>query len=263
MTFRILVGAVLAAIIALVARRARSLSGSGAFAALFIGCAATAAGWSWALLVVVYFASSSALSRMGRAEKERRTATVVEKGGERDATQVLANGLVFALAAIGSLLHPDAPWIALGAGALAASAADTWATEIGTLYGGQPRSILTGQLLTPGTSGGITIAGTTASIAAAALIAAFSLPARTAGDAGVLFLAVFVAGAAASVFDSLLGATFQERRWCPACERETERAIHDCGTSSIHRRGFTSVDNDAVNFLSTVVGGLLATYLAR
>ena len=50
--------------------------------------------------------------------------------------QVLANGGVFALAALlGAVL--GSPWPAAGSraalGALAASAADTWATEIGTL----------------------------------------------------------------------------------------------------------------------------------
>ena len=62
-----------------------------------------------------------------------RTASIVAKGGERDAMQVLANGAMFAGAAFAMVLRPDTRWIALGAGALAASAADTWATEIGTL----------------------------------------------------------------------------------------------------------------------------------
>ena len=74
---------------------------------------------------------------------------------------------------------------------------------------------------------------------------------------------VFAAGAAGCVFDSWLGATLQERRWCSVCEHETERAVHDCGAVTVHRRGFAGVNNDAVNFLSTVAGGLLATFLAR
>src|SRR3569833_1751003 len=133
MTTRIFAGAMLSLVIALVARRARSLSTSGAAAAVVVGTLAVAAGWSWGLLLILYFASSTLLSRIGKAEKERRTADVVEKGGERDAWQVFANGGVFAGAAVGSLVWPSPAWLALGAGALAASASDTWATEIGTL----------------------------------------------------------------------------------------------------------------------------------
>ncbi|MEO7456221.1 MAG: DUF92 domain-containing protein, partial [Gemmatimonadaceae bacterium] len=80
---RILAGACIAAIVALVARRAGSLSASGAIAALFVGTAAVAAGWSWGALLLVYFVSSSTLSRWGRAQKEERTRAIVEKGGNR------------------------------------------------------------------------------------------------------------------------------------------------------------------------------------
>jgi uncharacterized protein (TIGR00297 family) len=264
MTLRMIVGALTAILVAFLARRARSLSASGALAAVLIGTAAAAAGWSWAVLLILYFASSTALSRLGRAEKERRTATVVEKGGERDAAQVCANGAVFLLAAIGMCFRPDLRWLALGAGALAASAADTWATEIGTLYGGRPHSILTGRRIAPGTSGGVSVAGTVASVAGALFIALLALAGNSSNDRRVsLACAVFVAGIAGSLADSLLGATVQLRRWCETCQSETERAVHDCGTSTIRRGGIALLDNDAVNFVSTLVGGLLAALLVR
>jgi uncharacterized protein (TIGR00297 family) len=263
MTFRMLVGAAAAILIAYAARRARSLSGSGAVAAIIIGTAAAAAGWNWAALLILYFASSTALSRLGRAEKERRTSTVVEKGGERDAAQVFANGFVFMLAAIGMAFKADVRWIALGAGALAASAADTWATEIGTLYGSRPRSILTGRPIAPGTSGGVSLAGTAASVAGALFIALVT----QLGDATVprdhLIWPVFVAGVAGSLADSLIGATLQSRRWCETCQCSTERHLHDCGSSTVARGGLALLNNDAVNFVSTVVGGLLAASLVR
>jgi uncharacterized protein (TIGR00297 family) len=264
MIFRILVGAIAAILIAVAARRARSLSASGAVAALLIGTAASAAGWNWAVLLILYFASSTALSRLGRAEKERRTAPVVEKGGERDAAQVSANGLVFMLAAIAMCFHPDLRWMALGAGALAASAADTWATEIGTLHGGQPRSILTGRRIAPGTSGGVSLAGTAASVAGALFVAVITFAGNTSTDQGVsVACAVLVAGIVGSLTDSLLGATIQSRRWCDSCQCETERRLHDCGALTRQRKGLALLDNDAVNFLSTVVGGLLAVSLVR
>lgn len=262
----ILLGALVAATIAVIARRARSLTMSGAIAAAVAGTLAVAVGWSWGVTLILYFASSTLLSRLGRMEKEQRTHTIVAKGGERDAWQVLANGGVFLLAAIGALVHPQVNWIALGAGALAASAADTWATEIGTLYGGPPRSILTGRRVETGTSGGITLAGTLSSIAGAAFIALVVVITGAAGksvSAWHTTRAILLGGIIGALADSVLGATMQSRRWCDTCQHETERAVHHCGAPTAARRGIAWLDNDAVNFASTVVGGLLAAFLAR
>ena len=58
--------------------------------------------------------------------------------------------------------------------------------------------------------------------------------------------------------DSILGATMQAMYYCPACEKETERRIHNCGTWTRPMRGFTWLNNDVVNFIATLFGGLLA-----
>lgn len=259
MTLRFVIGIVLASLIAVAARRTRSLAFSGAIAAIVLGTLAVGAAWSWGALLIIYFAASTALSHAGRAEKEVRTASVVAKGGERDAMQVLANGGVFALAALGQIVHPDARWLALGAGSLAASAADTWATEIGTLYGGTPRSILTMRRIAPGTSGGVSLPGLLASALGAVFIAAVAAFAGGRAHA----TAIVAGGVAGSLVDSLLGATLQVRRWCGTCDRETERDVHDCGTPTRHARGLHGLDNDLVNLLSNVAGGLLAALIAR
>ena len=60
-----------------------------------------------------------------------------------------------------------------------------------------------------------------------------------------------------------LGATIQSRRWCETCQHETERQVHDCGALTKPRKGLALMNNDAVNFLSTVVGGLFAVSLVR
>ncbi len=260
MIVRALLGLALAGAIALVARAGRSLTTSGAIAATIVGTAAVAAGWSWGVLLICYFVSSTALSRSGRAIKERRTASIVAKGGERDAVQVFANGAVFTGAAIAMLIRPDARWLALGAGSLAAAAADTWATEIGTRYGGEPRSILSGRTVPAGTSGGITVIGSMAALAGAVFVA---ILAWLMGSTPVIARYVAVGGVAGAVIDSIIGATVQARRWCDTCERETERPIHDCGSLTRPLRGLTWLDNDVVNFLSNAGGGALAALLLR
>lgn len=260
MIIRAFAGFVLAAIIAVAARKARSLTLGGSVAATAIGTLAVTAGWNWGALLIIYFASSTLLSRSGRALKEQRTASIVAKGGERDAVQVLANGAVFAGAAIAMLVRPDARWVALGAGSLAAATADTWATEVGTLYGGEPRSILSWRRVPAGTSGGITPIGTLAAVSGAMFVAILAL---SLGWTSAIARHVALGGVLGALLDSVLGATVQARRWCETCGRETERAIHDCGAATRPYRGFGWLDNDLVNFLSNAAGGLLAALLSR
>ena len=253
--FRLYSGLIAGLVIVVVAWRARSLSTSGAVAAAAIGTAAAFSGRHWVLLLLAYFVSSSVLSRIGRARKLARTAGMVEKPGARDAWQVTANGLVFGLMAIGNgVSAPQEFFLLLASGALAASAADTWATEIGTLVGGTPRSILTGRPLAVGASGGVTPAGLLASIAGAAFM---SFSAYGAGLSG-FFWSVTAAGVAGALFDSFAGALIQRRQWCDACGAETEMRVHTCGSPTRRIRGLSFVENDAVNFLATMVGAGVA-----
>lgn len=259
MITRALAGFVLAGALALASRRARSLSPSGALAALGIGTAAAVAGWGWAILLIVFFVLSSALSRFRRATREARIGAIVEKGDERDAYQVLANGGVFAVAALFAGSTGQPLWGAAALGALAAAAGDTWATEIGTLFGGVPRSIVSLKLLPPGTSGGITVAGTLASVAGSTLVVAVAHLTGVGASPG----AVFLGGVAGSLADSLAGATVQERRWCDACERFTERRVHSCGNATRVVGGVAGIRNDFVNVVCTIVGASVAMIVAR
>ena len=259
MVTRVVPGLALAAAISVLAWRARSLTRGGALTATTIGTLAVATGWNWGVLLILYFISSSALSRVGRARKDRRTASVVAKAGERDAVQVLANGAVFGAAALMMLIAPHAYWIALGAGSLATSAADTWATEIGTLSRRDPRFVLDGRRVPAGTSGAISLEGTLAMFAGAAFIGMMMI---VLGWTFPLAIRVAFAGVFGAIIDTLLGATVQTRRWCDACARETECTTHDCGAMTRRLRGLAWLDNDLVNLLSALAGGLLAALLS-
>jgi uncharacterized membrane protein len=80
---------------------------------------------------------------------------------------VVANGTVAALAALGQL------WPA-AAGAIAAAAADTWATEIGAHSSERPRLITTGAPVPRGTSGALSVLGTLGGIGGAVTMAALA-----------------------------------------------------------------------------------------
>ena len=256
---RALAGLLIAGTVALAARRAHALSAGGATAAVLVGAVAVAAGWAWGALLVAYFVASIALSRLRGAEKAQRTADVVAKGGARDAFQVVANGGLFAVAALAAAaLAPDSDagraFAAAALGALAASAADTWATEIGSLASRPPRSILTWRPVEPGTSGGVNLLGMAAMVAGAAFVAyggrALSLEVPVA--------AVVVGGFLGAIADSVVGATLQDRRWCDTCQKSTERLVHSCGTATSHAGGITVVDNDLVNLIATFAGAAIA-----
>jgi uncharacterized protein (TIGR00297 family) len=257
---RSLIGFVLAAFLALAARRAGALSPSGAWGALVVGTVACAAGWGWSAVLLAFFVSSSLLSRWKRATKERASRSIVEKGGERDAWQVMANGGVFTLAALGAVASPSGWWALAGLGALAAATADTWATEIGTAVGGMPRSVVGWRSVPMGTSGAVSAAGLAASVAAALF---FGTVVWVAGFARELVAPVTVAGVAGALVDTVAGATIQERRLCPACGTETERRIHDCGTESAYHLGLAGFDNDIVNLTSSVAGAGIAILFGR
>lgn len=256
---RAALGALVAATIAIAGHRVRALTTSGAIAGVVAGTVAVAAGWSWGFLLLGLFVTASILSKMGERQKTALLRPVVEKGGERDAWQVAANGAVYVSAAAAAILSPSPAWLAVGIGALAASTADTWSTELGTLGGGTPRLIVSGRRVPAGTSGGLTPTGTLGALAGALCAAGGAYLARW----PVPMAAVVAAGLAGAFGDSLLGATIQAKRWCDRCDSATERLVHSCGTPTRHFGGLKWLDNDGVNFVSTMIGGLVALLLSR
>jgi uncharacterized protein (TIGR00297 family) len=232
--------------IAIAARRARSLSTDGALCATVVGTASVAAGWDWGVLLIAFFLTSTLLSRFGGP-----IGAIVEKGGQRDAIQVLANGGLFAGAAVAFVIHPASVWQAIGVGALAASTSDTWATEIGTRAQALPRSIITWKPVPTGMSGGITWPGTWAAVGGAAFVGGV---AALVGWPGRVAIAAIIGGVVGSTADSLIGATVQARRRCPQCNLATERSVHSCGARTTRDGGVRWLTNDGVNAVSSAIG---------
>jgi len=215
------------------------LTPAGIAAAAAIGAAAAVgAGWRGLVLLAVFFVSSSALTR---------------GGGRRTVRQVVANGGVAALAALLSL--QGRAWLLAFAGALAAAAADTWATEIGGRSTATPRLLTTGRPVPPGTSGGVTWLGSAGGLAGAVLLGASAAWLRLVPPSLAAWVAA--AGAAGGVADSLLGATLQGRFHCPTCGRRGEAPRCPCGSRAIPDAGLPWLTNDAVNLACTVVGAAL------
>jgi uncharacterized protein (TIGR00297 family) len=247
-------GAALA--ISAAAWRLRALNRSGAIAAAIVGFLVLGfGGTAGGAALLLFFVSSSALSRWG---KKRKQSLDYEKGGERDAAQVLANGGTAAVLALLLAFFPESHWIAAALlGALASANADTWATEIGSLAAHPPRLITTLRPAPTGSSGAISVPGTLASIAGASMVALTALF-YDFGVAGVV--AAAVGGTAGSLLDSLLGATVQVQYRCVECHKMTERHTHHEQPTQ-WSRGIHWMNNDAVNLIATLGGAIVAASL--
>ncbi|HCS40217.1 MAG TPA: DUF92 domain-containing protein [Anaerolineaceae bacterium] len=265
---QLVLGIFLALLAAVGAFHFKLLTVSGAIAAFVLGAVTFGlGGLGWAVVLIAFFVSSNALSFLFKKRK-KSAESMYSKGGRRDAAQVLANG---GIAGFFVLLHhflPDAwmPWLGFCA-ALAAANADTWATELGVLNPGKPISILSGKSVEPGTSGAVSLAGTLASLAGAALIAFFGWILMPNGillssNSFVLFALVSVGGLIGSLVDSILGASLQAIFYCPKCQKETEKhPLHGCGAETHLVRGKKWMDNDWVNMGCTISAPLLTIIL--
>ena len=261
--FELVGGLALSLLIGVAGYKRGALNGSGLLGALITGTLIFGlGGWEWGALLILFFISSSALS-FYRARDKERLAEKFAKGHRRDLGQALANGGLAASLATLSQLRPHPLWFVACAGAMAAVNADTWATELGVLNARPPRLITTGRRVEVGASGGVTWLGTEASLGGALLIGltgGLGLLAlgQSWTEAGALLLAATVGGLAGSLADSLLGATAQAIYWCDACQKETERKVHRCGTQTRQLRGCRWLGNDLVNFIASAVGALVA-----
>ena len=176
-------------------------------------------------------------TKLGYARKER-LGTAQANRARRGARHVWANvsvGAFLAFAMAGRVSAASVPVLPLAlAGSFAAALADTFGTELGTLFGRRPFLLSAVERVPPGTRGAVSGAGILGGALGAALVAA-------AGAAGGLYAPrwawiVAAAGIAGSLAESLL--------------------IDLAG-----RRG-TAVDHEFCNAFNTLVGAAVAWEIA-
>ena len=262
---QIVTGLILSSLIAWLAYRRAALTKSGVAGAILTGTAIFGfGGLDWGVLLIVFFVSSSLLTRY-RESAKAEVAEQFAKGGPRDLQQALANGGMAALIALvyGLTGTASMPLLFAFVGAMAEANADTWATELGILSKETPRMITTRKPVAAGTSGGVTWDGTGAALTGATLIGGLAslfraLAGMPANTAAMLLPVAALAGTAGALADSLLGATVQGIYYCDACGKETERELHRCGNRTRLVRGWRALNNDWVNLIGTLVGAVVA-----
>ncbi|MFC0473526.1 DUF92 domain-containing protein [Halalkalibacter kiskunsagensis] len=253
MTIILLIGVFLLATIAYFKKK---LTWSGAIAACFVGGFISIGFGLYGLLLLGMFFLSSTI--LGSLKDHNKESDIVEKGGHRDAIQVLANGGMASLLSLIYLIYPS-PYLICGfVASLAAANSDTWASEIGPYSKYRPFHIIKRERVEVGTSGAITALGSSAAFAGSFLIVVLSIFFWW-GDhynSHILLIVLTLAGFIGNVVDTVLGAIWQVVYRCPSCSTETERKTH-CSVKTVRVSGRGWVDNDIVNAGCTLIAALL------
>jgi len=191
----------------------------------------------WFLLLLTFYLLGGGFTKY-KYEYKKSLGIAQGKGGARGYRNVFSNSIFAIAASICYTIFPQESYLFLYIylGSVATATGDTLASEVGTTYKGNPRMITTLKKVEPGTDGGISTLGETASLLGSLVIAIFAvLFGVIAVDPIRLCLIgmtiVVVSGFVGTNIDSLLGATLQQR-------------------------GILS--NNGVNVVSTLAGGLVA-----
>lgn len=234
--------------------RRRSLSAGGAVTASLLGILVVlSAGPAWLLPLFLFFGSSSLIGKVLPSKSEAGDA---KQKQPRDATQVLANGAVYAAIAIfgyqnwdnGLLYFMRVPWEYYLLVAAAVATADTWSSEIGQYFQRPTWDLVKWRRVPAGLSGGVSWPGTLAGLAGATLIALsgfFLLPDYLMDKIPVIIGLGFGGMLIDSILGSLLQATYRD----PATG-----ALSDvCPPNGQLASGFRWMSNDLVNFLAILI----------
>jgi len=232
--FRLLTGAAINAALAGAAWAARTVDLSGVAAGFLVGTVIYGfLGWRGWLLLVAFFVLGSAATKLGYRRKAAAN-LAQERGGRRGARHALANAGVATACAVFAALTPHPSLFAVAfAAAFATAAADTTASEIGQLLGRRTFLITTLRPVPRGTEGAVSLEGTLAGLGAAAAVGVLGAAVELYPWACVL--PILGAAFVGTTFESVVGATLERRRL---------------------------LDNEALNFLNTLVGALAGAALA-
>jgi uncharacterized protein (TIGR00297 family) len=232
---RVAIGAGVNALLAGVGWLSGGVNRSGVLAGLVLGTAVWSfVDWRGYVLLLAFFVLGTLATKIGFARKAAAGIAQADKG-RRGARNALAKTLVAGAAAVFAATTP-APWPVLFglafAAAFATAACDTVSSEIGKAFGRHTFLVTTMRPVPRGTEGAISAEGTLAGLAAALALAGVGVATGFVGMAAwwIVPIAAFVA----NLLESLLGAT-------------------------VERRGL--LDNEAVNFLNTLFGALIAAFL--
>jgi uncharacterized protein (TIGR00297 family) len=207
------------------------VSRSGALGGLLIGTIIYASlGPGGFAVLALFVVGGSVLTQLGYRSKQR-AGTAQEHEGRRGARNALANCAVAVICAVLAATTGSDLFTVAFVASLGAAFTDTSESEIGQLFGHNPRLITTLRKVPPGADGAISLPGTLAGIIAACLTATLAL-ALGLLESPTSALIVAIAAFLGTVADSLIGARYPQ------------------------------IGNEATNVICTLVAAVLALILA-
>ncbi len=193
-------------------------------------------GWQGYALVMVYFLVGSAVTFVGKAEKEA-LGIAEARSGARGAGNVWGSALTGAICAIAIFalsIQNQRSWIELLQLGFVASfctkLSDTCGTEIGKAYGKRTFLITTLQPVPRGTEGAVSLEGTLAGVVGSIALAIVGWLVGLISVWGILIAAI--AAFVATTIESLIGATIEDK--------------------------VPFLTHDIVNILNTLIGAIVA-----
>lgn len=207
----------------------------------------------WTVPILTFFVFSGLISKI-RKRINPKVDSHFTKSEVRDHYQVLANGGFPGLVLLSNQFFVFELFYIIYASSIAAVCADTWATEIGNMINVKTYDIISFNIIEPGMSGGVSILGFGGALLGSIVISLSAFPWL---NNNVLLIIITLSGMLACVLDSMLGSTIQCKFTCKVCKRIIEKKEH-CGFPANHSKGFKWLNNDGVNFATSIFGGLIS-----
>jgi uncharacterized protein (TIGR00297 family) len=187
------------------------------------------AGIAGLALLATFFALGAGATAWKQNTK-KQAGLAESNDGRRKTGQVVANaGAAAILALLAKNVGHTAILQLMIAGCFSAATADTLSSELGNVYGRKHYHIFSFKKMQRGANGAVSLPGTAAGLIGSIIIALAYVIGT--GWSGPQFLIIIIAGTAGNVVDSILGLTLENK-------------------------GLLS--NDAVNFLNTAAGAVVA-----
>ncbi len=184
----------------------------GSIAAVIVGAIVSfAGGLNWLILLIVFASVSQIVTKIG-FKKKVAIQQQEGKGGERKVSNVVYGGAIGVIISLINVTVPyNFPYFIIFATAFAAIASDTFASEIGVLDS-KTYLITTMKRCKTGLNGGVSKTGTLASLVGSGSIALTEYIIQFRAYDYYYAIIVLIAGFAASQFDSLLGALYENNQ---------------------------------------------------
>ncbi|MGI6376133.1 MAG: DUF92 domain-containing protein [Anaerolineae bacterium] len=244
--------------------------------AILVGTITGFGGWPWGVVALTLIACLVIAGRYRRADKAALAETI---GRAQTLTWLDATARLgwAALLAIAFQRHSSPLGFAAFVGAIAASAADVVATQLGLLSAQRPRLITTWRPTMAGTPGAISALGMLAAVGASWLVGLTGLATQSLAawlqDAPApqawawLPVVALAGGMAGALLDSLLAATAQRVYYDPRRQEPSEYEADADGLPNEPVRGWAWLTGQAIDLVATAAGaactGALVTWLAH